>query len=432
MRRRLIEALRHISMKGEWQMFPLEVVLIGRTEEVLESIRSELVANEASVSAEFPDVASALDAAEETGRRLFLFHVREPEDVRQLQKLVRTFAGQPVLAVVEPEIQEAYERSRLALQAGASASARATLFIQAMRAGAMQVVPLPLEPADFRDAMDCLAAQFGKNSESTVIAVSGVQGGCGATTLAINLAHAISEVCGQSCVLAELAPHAGMLATYLNIKPECTLGELMEREHLDTQTIRQALVPISPKLSVLCGPYRDIVVRGPSDRAMSTCEILSIFDSLRRLAPVVVVDVPAWFDETYFEALRKADKLVLVTEQTVPALHSLQMVERALPTNERQSLDVVINRFDSRAKGLSLEEMKPLVRGAIHKIGVDPAMTAAANEGRLLRVAAPRSRIALEIEELATRLVKPPPQMKQAGFWEKILGHSGQHIAEGG
>ena len=185
-------------------MFPLEVVLIGRDEEVLESIRSELVANDAAVSAEFPDVPSTLENMEASAaRRLFLFHVREAEDLRQLQKLVHALSGQPIMAVVDPELQEANDPVRTSVGTGGSTVARASLFVQAMRAGAMQVVPLPLESTDFREALECLARQCGHAAESTVIAVSGVQGGCGAPTLAIHLAHAISESSGRAGDLSE-------------------------------------------------------------------------------------------------------------------------------------------------------------------------------------------------------------------------------------
>lgn len=415
-------------------MFPLEVILIGPTERVLASIRHELVAVDAAISAEFPDVATAMASlGEPAGRRLFLFHIREADDLRQLQKLVSSIAGQPVLALVDPEIQEVDEQSRMAFESGLSAVGRASLFIQAMRGGAMQVVPLPLETADFREALNCLARQFGQAPESTLIAVSGVHGGCGATMLAINLAHAISEMGDQLCVLAELTPDAGILATLLNIKPECTLGELLEREHPDAETIRQCLVPITPKLSVLCGPYQNIVVRLASEWAASSNDMLSILESLRRLAPMVVVDVPALFDETYFETLRKADKVLLVTDQTIPGMHCLQMVGKALVVNERQTLDVVVNRFDPRAKGLSLTELKPFVKGAVHTLGADAEMVAAGNEGRLVQMSAPRARITAEIKELAGLLVKPStPTPPPAGFWEKFFGRKQQPIAVGG
>lgn len=412
-------------------MFPLDVVLIGRNQEVLEAVRRELTANDAAVCGEFPDVTGTLGSEDPSTRRLYLLHIAEPDDLRQLQKLVRTYAGQPVLAVVPTELQEEGDSRFTPITATSSAVGRASTFIQAMRAGAMQVVTLPIEPEDFRSAMECLARQFHQPNSSTVIAVSGVQGGCGATTLAMNLAHAISERSQQPCVLAELTPHAGMLATYLNIKPECTLSELLDREHLDTQTIKQALMPVTPRLSVLCGPYRDIVVRDSSERPVSPFDTLSVMEALRRLAPAVVVDVPAWFDETYFEVLRKADKIVLVAEQTVSSLHNLQMVERALALNERQTLDVIVNRYDPHVKGLSLEDIKRLSKGTVHKLGPDPAMLAAANEGRLLRETSPRSRLVAELEELAGFLITIPERPKNAGFWEKILGRSGQHAAEG-
>ena len=77
--------------------------------------------------------------------------------------------------------------------------------MQVNRAGAAQVVQLPLDRNDFHSALIMIAAQFGRTSlDRHVFAVTGATGGCGATTIAVNLAAEIANQIGQSTILAEM------------------------------------------------------------------------------------------------------------------------------------------------------------------------------------------------------------------------------------
>src|SRR6185295_14814643 len=121
------------------------------------------------------------------GARLFIMHVPDSYSLPKLRQLVGSFAGQPVLALVDAMMDPA-------------------VLLGAMRSGAAQVVPLPIQPEDFRAAMECIAQQFGHTAATNQsIAVSGVTGGCGATAIAVNLAHEIAAQHGQHVILSELS-----------------------------------------------------------------------------------------------------------------------------------------------------------------------------------------------------------------------------------
>src|SRR5207237_844237 len=94
----------------------------------------------------------------------------------------------------------------------------AELVFAVNRAGASQVLPLPLGLADLKAALHAVKVRHSSPQSVAarrVVAVSGVTGGCGATTIAINLAYEVSHLFDLSCVLVELAP-MGMIATCLD------------------------------------------------------------------------------------------------------------------------------------------------------------------------------------------------------------------------
>src|SRR5712692_7849016 len=156
-------------------MYPLKVILIGSDDNLMPRVRRELLNKSADREAEYPDVGSTIaDLRPAPGdSRLFIVHLKSPLELAQLKRLNGTFIGKPIVALVEGKDP--------------------SILIGAMRAGAAQVVPLPLQPDDFQAALDCIPVQFSQTSNQTrVIAVSGVTGGCGSTTIALNLAYEIA------------------------------------------------------------------------------------------------------------------------------------------------------------------------------------------------------------------------------------------------
>jgi pilus assembly protein CpaE len=168
------------------------------------------------IEAEFPDARTAIDTVRlsQNEDRLCLMVVTTPDQVRQLAWLSKCFVGRPVLAFVgegcPPELVYAVNR-----------------------AGAAQVVPLPVDVEDLRAALHTVGLRHAAQqpvAARRVIAVSGVTGGCGATTIAINLADEIAHRYKLSCVLTELTS-LGMIATCLDVEAQRTTHDLLRDIH---------------------------------------------------------------------------------------------------------------------------------------------------------------------------------------------------------
>lgn len=386
-------------------MYPLNVVIVGCNDEVLPHVRRELAKASAHVEAEFPDVGHlfARLAAGEQEMRLFVIGAEGGGHVEQIRRLSRVFAGRPILALVD-------------------AVSNPSVFIEAMRGGALQVVPVPIDSDDFRAALDCLALHFAyAGKASRVVAVAGVTGGCGATTIAINLAYEIAQQHKLHCILVELSMQMGMLATYLDLAPKFTTHDLLsDMSRVDIYLVQQVLTRVADNFDVLAGPHHDIEPIHPSVE-----NVHRLIGFARQLADVVILDVPSTMDTLYFQTLATANQIVLVGEQKIPSVRNLKAVRSTLERDYDSRMQyVAINRYDPRVQGFTEDQLDALLRGSkLVTIANDySSVIAAVNHGRTLRLEAPRSTVVRDISRLACLLLNVAEAPKQPkGIFTRLL-----------
>jgi pilus assembly protein CpaE len=380
-------------------MFPLNVTLVGCQDAVQRNVLSMLINQQANLDGQFADVEAVAAALREshTVTRLFIIHVPDSLELPRLRQLVGVFPGQPVMALVD-------------------VSNDPTLLLGAMRAGASQVVPLPIQPDDFKAAMDCIAQQYGHTSaENQAICVSGVTGGCGATVLAVNLANEIAAHYGRHVILSELSLQIGKLAAYLDVNPEHTTFDLLnDGDRVDPQMIQRALTHVADRLDVLAGEYRAI-----TPVQASPASVVRLVDYCRTLANVALFDVPCTYDDLYFETLAIADQVVLVGEQKIPSIRTLKLVCEALSRIDgARKLHIIINRYDPRMPGFGAERLRSLLEipDLLTVCNDYASVMASINHGRPLRQEAPRSPALADIAKVVKTLLggQPQPQPKSS------------------
>lgn len=390
-------------------MYPFPIVLVGVGDKLMAQIQPELHALDARVEVGFVDGEAAIeglraigvggnsggrgpqDSALHGGRNLFIVGLDEQPDLMELRRLSGAFVGHPILALLPPGSNPA-------------------LPIAAMRAGAAQVVLQPVQREDFAGAMQAIAVQSGHPlRQGRLIGVAGVTGGCGATSIAINLAYELATQKNVRVILAELSLQVGKLPVYLDVAPKRSVHDLLgAARRLDLYQAQSALTPYVERLAVLAGPHEAV-----TPITVSPEDVFLLTEHLRQLAEVVVLDVPCTYDHLYFETLAAADKVLLIAEQRVPSIRSLQIISTNL-AHKRPHL--LINRYDPNMKGFGAARLKELLHAPeLLTIGNDyEAVSTAINHGRPLRLEAPKSKVLGDIGLLADRLVKPPTPAEAA------------------
>ena len=88
-----------------------------------------------------------------------------------------------------------------------------------------------------------------------VVTLLSASGGCGATTLAINLADELQLANSERALLVDLDGHYGALASYLGVEGQYGLADILaDPARIDSQLISSTAVPYSERLHVLIGP----------------------------------------------------------------------------------------------------------------------------------------------------------------------------------
>jgi Flp pilus assembly CpaE family ATPase len=101
--------------------------------------------------------------------------------------------------------------------------------------------------------------------------------------------------------------------------------------------------------------------------------------------------------------------VILVGEQSITSIRTLKLILDSLSKAAGSpKYQVVMNRYSAGVQGLSARELeKVLALATIHTIPDDrPAVLAAANEGKLLRLVAPRSPVLAAIDSLVSSLLE--------------------------
>jgi Flp pilus assembly CpaE family ATPase len=198
--------------------------------------------------------------------------------------------------------------------------------------------------------------------DGRIVTVFAAKGGCGKTTLSINLAVALARGTGQRVCVVDLDLAFGDVAVSVQLDPARTIVDALPMAgHLDITGAASLLTRYRPGLEMLLAP----VTPGDAEKVPPALvgELLAV---LRGMFDYVVVDTPAQFSEHVLTAMDASAHLVLLTTPDVPAVKNLRVAldMMDLLSYPREIRSVVLNRSDSRV-GLSLEDVERVVRSPI-------------------------------------------------------------------
>ncbi len=251
-----------------------------------------------------------------------------------------------------------------------------------------------------------------ESTPGQIVTVFAAKGGCGKTTLAINLGVALARH-GSVCVV-DLDLAFGDVAISVQRDPIRTLVDALPMAgHLDVTGASSLLTGYQPGLDLVLAP----VTPGDGEKIPPTVvgELLAV---LRTMFEFVVVDTPAQFSEHVLTAMDVSGQLVLLTTPDVPALKNLRVTLDMLDllSYPRQIRSVVVNRSDSKV-GLSLERVERVVRCPISAyIPSSRAVPISINKGTPITLDAPGHPVSQAIFRFAQeRVARTPDTARKPG-----------------
>lgn len=202
--------------------------------------------------------------------------------------------------------------------------------------GAADYLPKPL-------ARDLVLRHFGsfilgRSPSSTtamggrVLAVTGVRGGSGASSIAANLAWHFGVTLHHHTVLVDPDLYRGNAAYLLNVHPGDGLRAALETpERIDTLLAERAAQPAADRLHVLAGESPLGTLPGYADGAAA-----ALIDALRKRYNFIILDVPFAPVPLYRDMIATARQRILVMEPSLVSLRDVLRLNATPPATAAQ------------------------------------------------------------------------------------------------
>ncbi|QDV35953.1 AAA family ATPase [Tautonia plasticadhaerens] len=285
----------------------------------------------------------------------------------------------------------------------ASRSRDGETILKALRAGATEFLPLPIDAEEARASIDRLMPSAAPEvaGQGAMLTIVGASGGVGCTTLAVNLATMLAKAPGASVALVDLDLLLGCVDTLLDVMPELTLADVTsEIDRYDETLLHRVLTRHESGVHVLSAPT------DMEDAARVEPEALRrLLELLLRAFRFVVVDVSKGFQATDFIALELADTILMVTQLDVCSLRNgarlMQLFRQVEGVSDR--VKVVVNRVGSDITSIGLKKAEETLGAPIgwQIPNVSDIVNSARVKGVPIEVEAPKHRITRALQDIA-------------------------------
>lgn len=306
-----------------------------------------------------------------------------------------------------------YPKTRFIVLAGQLSSA---LVLQAMQAGARHVQAKQGIAAELRDVVRRLVAAAGGRlgASGSAVTVLSASGGCGATTIAVNLANELQLLAKRQALVVDLDYAYGAVATYLELHGQFGIADVKQHPtEIDAQLIQSTAVRHSDSLHALLSPAST----GNLDpRPLTSDRLDSLLLACKQAYRITVADAPR-VSLDVATTLARASVLTLIVLQ--PSVKDARVAKSLLQGLRGAGVQAdrvrpILNRHRTR-------QMVPIddIRQALGEPSIEclsndyPSVIRSINYGKLLSESAPRSTVRREIAALANQVQSR--QAKQNG-----------------
>jgi pilus assembly protein CpaE len=293
------------------------------------------------------------------------------------------------------------------------------LVISAMRAGAQEFFSRPIDANEIKEAIEKVIRIKGQKKAQVaqrgrIISVFSKKGGMGVTTLAVNLAVALSQLSDTKAALIDLDLQLGDITSFMNLSPDYNIFDVLsEHGEVDPMKLQSCMTRHESGVFVLAEPKNPV-----DSENISSSQINQILQHLRSIFSYVIVDTSHKFDSKNLEVFDLSDTVILVTVPNISSLRAAKKVLGAFRDLDyvRDKVRLVVNRTDKRDPIKPEEIEKTLHHKISWMIPNDyPMVIEAINTGIPLVSRKGTSKVAQSIKELANHI----PEWSRSFYMER-------------
>ncbi|MCP1198765.1 CpaE family protein [Notoacmeibacter sp. MSK16QG-6] len=318
----------------------------------------------------------------------------------------------PNLLLVETRVEPEYIMKQLAnLAEVCDSSTRVvvighfndvSLYREMMRSGISEYMVAPVSLADLIAAIETIYSTENEAPLGRSIAFVGAKGGVGASTIAHNVAWAVTNLFENDVVIADMDLAFGTANINFDQDPAQGIAEaVFSPERVDETYLDRLLSKCSDRLSLLAAPSTLERVYDFDEAAFA-----SIVEVMQATTPIVILDVPHSWHAWTRRTLAEADEIVIVA---TPELTNLRNAKNIIDTMKRLRPNdppphLIINQagMPKRPEIDPADFVDPLGIKPLAVIPFDPQLfgTAATN-GQMLEEMTPDHAVVQKINEVA-------------------------------
>lgn len=238
--------------------------------------------------------------------------------------------------------------------------------------------------------------------EGNVITVFSPKGGIGCTTVALNVAVALSAY-GHKTLLLDGSLQFGDVGVMLNLKALTSIVDVVERmDELDQDLVSSVVTRHESGLNVLLAPPRPEMAELVNDTDMR-----ELIKTLREMYDFIIIDTSTSLNDVSLALLDIADRIILIARQD---LTSLKNVSRFFDLSEdleyeRDKVMLVVNHGSNKLS-ITVKDIVDTLKWPVTAVlPEDEAAYSAADQGRPLVSSSMRKRpISKALDQLTNQL----------------------------
>jgi pilus assembly protein CpaE len=297
------------------------------------------------------------------------------------------------------------------------------LYRELMRRGVSEYLVAPIDPVQMIRSIASLFTDPEAPFVGKTIAVTGVKGGVGASSVAHNLAWALSERIKVNSTLVDLDLNFGTTGLDFNQDTAATIADaLMSPDRFDEAVMGRLITKATDRLSLFTAP-------ATLDRTynLEPETYGRVLEQVRGSVPFVVLDLPHIWSDWFKHTVISADQLIVVAGPDLASLRNgknlIDFLKAARPNDAPPKL--VLNMV-----GLPKRPEIP-AKDFGQAIGIEPTLIlpfdaqlfgTAANNGQMIFDVAPESKVAQGLDQLAAHLTGKEIQTEKPSLMKKLLG----------
>lgn len=294
----------------------------------------------------------------------------------------------------------------------------------AMRAGASDYLPEPLNETDLLQSVDRACEELTRKPENfgNLVTVMNSKGGSGASFVASNLACELAHGGKRRVALIDLDLQFGGLAKYLDLSPQRGLVEALDAINEMDQVAAQTYVATHDSgLKLLAAPSDRLI---PSTRIAAE-QIDMLLEVFLQNNDQVIVDLPRSIDPLTLDVLDRSDRMLLVVQQSLTHINGAAKIMQTLRHElalRQDRVSLVVNRYTKNAV-IELDDIRKTLR--MDELHVIPNQYKLVSEsidtGKPVVESARGSTVSKALRELAGRLVGADDSKRRGGFLSRTL-----------